>query len=154
MEIETLHCNLHRILVPSPTLPPATTTNAWITASSGGLVVDPAAHTEHTQKELIGDLRSFQPTAIFLTHHHHDHIGAAQQIRNHFGIPIIAHKSTAELLPFDIDQEVVEGDHFQTGGDIWTAHHTPGHAPGHMCLLAKSDRSLIMEIWLPEKEIF
>ena len=143
MNIETLHGNLHRILVPSPTLPPATTTNAWITARTGGLIVDPAAHTEHTQQELIAHLHSFEPSAVFLTHHHHDHIGAAQRVRDYFGVPIIAHKRTAELVPFDIDNEVTEGDHFHTGEDVWTAFHTPGHAPGHLCLLAESDRSLI-----------
>ena len=143
MEIESFHANLHRILVPSPTLPPATTTNAWITASFGGLVVDPAAHTEKTQQELIEHLQNYQPTCIFLTHHHHDHIGAAQRIRDHFGIPICAHNQTALLVPFDVDQTIDEGHQFETGGDIWTAVHTPGHAPGHLCLLAESDRSLI-----------
>ena len=36
-----------------------------------------------------------------------------------------------------------EGDQFNTGEDVWTAFHTPGHAPGHLCLLAESDRSVI-----------
>lgn len=143
MEIETLHANLHRILVPSPTLPPATTTNAWITAQTGGMVIDPAAHTTDTQQRLIKHLAEFQPSAIFLTHHHHDHIGAAEILRDHFNIPIIAHKQTNELVTFQVDQHVDDGHEFSSGGDTWTAIHTPGHAPGHLCLLSKSDRSLI-----------
>ncbi len=143
MEIETLHPNLHRILVPSPTLPPATTTNAWITAKTGGMVVDPAANTPATQQTLIDHLEEFQPSAVFLTHHHHDHIGSAEILRDHFNIPIIAHKRTDELIKFQVDHRIDEGHQFASGGDIWTAIHTPGHAPGHLCLISKADRSLI-----------
>ena len=143
MEIETLHSNLHRILVPSPTLPPATTTNAWITADVGGLVVDPAAHTRNNQQVLLDRLTEFQPSAVFLTHHHHDHIGSAQILRDYFSIPIISHKKTADLVTFQVDQLVDEGHQFSTGGDTWTAIHTPGHAPGHLCLLSDADQSLI-----------
>lgn len=143
MEIETLHKNLHRILVPSPTLPPATTTNAWITAETGGMVVDPAANTERNQKVLIDRLSEFQPSAVFLTHHHHDHIGSATVIREHFDIPIIAHKLTDDLVRFTVDKQVDEGHQFTHGGDTWTAIHTPGHAPGHLCLISDADQSLI-----------
>jgi len=143
VEIETLHPNLHRILVPSPTLPPATTTNAWITAKTGGMVVDPAANTKGTQQTLIKHLAEFQPSAVFLTHHHHDHIGSAEILRKHFSIPIIAHKCTDELVHFDVDWLIDDGHQFSNGGDTWTAIHTPGHAPGHLCLISKADRSLI-----------
>ena len=143
MHTETLRPNLHRILVPSPTLPPATTTNAWITADSGGLVIDPAAHTEKNQQLLLKTLQKYTPSAVFLTHHHHDHIGAAEIIREYFDIPILAHEDTADLVPFRVDLQVDHGDHLGTGTDTWTAIHTPGHAPGHLCLLSEQDNSLI-----------
>jgi len=143
MQKETLRPNLHRILVPSPTLPPATTTNAWITADSGGLVIDPAAHTDKNQQLLLETLEKYTPSAVFLTHHHHDHIGAAEIIRDHFDIPILAHEATADLVPFRVDLRVDHGDRLGIGADTWTAIHTPGHAPGHLCLLSEQDRSLI-----------
>ena len=128
MEIETAYTNLHRILVPSPTLPPATTTNAWITAQTGGMVIDPAAtHVGHSTVDRAPHRIS---APVFLTHHHHDHIGAAEIVRDHFSIPIIAHKQTDELVTFQVDQHVDDRQEFSSGGDTWTAIHTPGHAPG------------------------
>ena len=107
------------------------------------MVVDPAANTEKNQKILIERLSEFQPSAVFLTHHHHDHIGSATLLREHFDIPIIAHKLTDELVHFPVDKQVDEGHHFTHGGDTWTAIHTPGHAPGHLCLISNADQSLI-----------
>lgn len=143
MEVEKITDELHRILVPSPTLPPATTTNAWVLGAHKGIVIDPAAHTSTNQELLIERLTPFQPSAIFLTHHHHDHIGAAERLREHFQIPILAHKETENLLPFSIDQSIADGHVFSVGTDQWTAIHTPGHAPGHLCLMAESTRSVI-----------
>lgn len=143
MQTETLRPNLHRILVPSPTLPPATTTNAWITEDHGGFVVDPAAHTDKNRQILLDTLEHYAPSAVFLTHHHHDHVGAAEVIREYFDIPILAHTGTANLVPFRIDRLVEHGERLHTGTDTWTAIHTPGHAPGHLCLLSDVDHSLI-----------
>lgn len=143
MQIESLRPDLHRIVVPSPTLPPATSTNAWITDSQQGLVVDPAAHTAENQTALIEHLKPFAPRAVFLTHHHHDHIAAVRSIRDHFGIPVLAHKDTAALIDVPIDQHIEHGDQLTMTQDVWTAIHTPGHAPGHLCLLSQKDRTVI-----------
>ena len=143
MHIESLRTDLHRIVVPSPTLPPATTTNAWITDSKRGLVKDPAAHIPSTQAALITHLTPFSPRAVLLTHHHRDHIAAAQAIREHFNIPVLAHKKTAALIDIPVDQHVKDGEQLTMTEDVWTAVHTPGHAPGHLCLLSKQDRTVI-----------
>ena len=143
MHIESLRTDVHRIVVPSPTLPPATTTNAWITDSKRGLVVDPAAHTSSNQAALITHLTPFAPRAVFLTHHHRDHIAAAQAIRDHFNIPILAHKKTAALIDIPVDQHIEDGEQLTMTHDVWTAIHTPGHAPGHLCLLSQKDRTVI-----------
>ena len=143
MNIETLHSKSSSYLGSESDVTTGNHYKCLDYSHKGGLIVD-QPHTQITPNKSYSTTFSlFQPSAIFLTHHHHDHIGAAQRIRDSFGIPIIAHKLTAELVPFNIDQEVNEGDQFNTGEDVWTAFHTPGHAPGHLCLLAESDRSVI-----------
>lgn len=142
MKLETIRENLHCIRVPSPTLPPATTTNCWILGDQHGWIVDPAAHRTHTQTELIELLRPFQPNGIFLTHHHHDHIGSATLLAETFQIPIYAHPKTAELISTPC-LPVLNSEHIHLNGEIWIAIHTPGHAPGHLCLLSNRDKSLI-----------
>ena len=142
MHLETIRENLHCIRVPSPTLPPATTTNCWILGDQHSWIVDPAAHRTDTQHALIELLRPFQPTGIFLTHHHHDHIGAALLLSETFLIPIYAHPKTAELLSIPY-HPILDNESIQINGEMWTAIHTPGHAPGHLCLLSNVDQSLI-----------
>ena len=143
MPIEYLRPDLLRIIVPSPTIPPATTTNAWVTDAKDGLVVDPAAHTTETKNTLLKTLAPFQPQAIFLTHHHRDHIGAATFLREQLQVPIFAHAETASLIDFTVDKQIDDGTTFSMRNDTWTAIHTPGHAPGHLCLLSSQDNSFI-----------
>lgn len=142
MQAETLRENLHCIRVPSPTLPPATTTNCWILGDHQGLIVDPAAHKPDTQYELLAHLQDFSPKGIFLTHHHHDHIGAAQMLSDALSIPIFAHHRTADLVPFSCT-EWHPDQVFELANETWHTIHTPGHAPGHLCLLSSLDRSMI-----------
>ena len=143
MIVETIRDNLYCIRVPSPTLPPATTTNCWILGQQGGWIVDPAAHKPETQTQLEGLLKDFSPSGIFLTHHHHDHIGAANVLSERFRIPIIAHPCTAELLNFKECIPWQDGQIFTVANEEWTAVHTPGHAPGHLCLLSNLDGSMV-----------
>lgn len=142
MQLETIRENLHCIRVPSPTLPPATTTNCWILGNRDSWIVDPAAHRTGTQSMLIEMVRPFQPTGVFLTHHHHDHIGSATLLSETFQIPIYAHPKTAELLSLRC-QAVLPQQELTIDGELWTAIHTPGHAPGHLCLFSNTDQSLI-----------
>ncbi len=143
MQTESLRTDLHRIAVPSPTLPPATTTNAWVLGARSGIVIDPAAHTAGNQKQLIDTLTPFSPQAIFLTHHHRDHTAAVQSLKKHFGTPVYAHRETAQLLDFEVDRLIEAEERLPVGSDTWKAVHTPGHAPGHLCLLSDHDQSLI-----------
>lgn len=142
MHLETIRENLHCIRVPSPTLPPATTTNCWILGDQYSWIVDPAAHRTDTQHDLTELLRPFQPAGIFLTHHHHDHIGAALLLSESFQIPIYAHPKTAELLSIPY-LPILDTEQIQINDEMWTAIHTPGHAPGHLCLLSNRDQSLV-----------
>ena len=140
--VRTLRPGLGVVPVPSPTLPPATHTNAWILGDKEVLVIDPAGIDASARDMLADSVQDRIVTGIFLTHHHGDHIGGAQDLRSRTGAPILAHTRTAAQLPFPVDILHSDGDSIETDVESWTVLHTPGHASGHLCLLA-SDGHLI-----------
>jgi glyoxylase-like metal-dependent hydrolase (beta-lactamase superfamily II)/8-oxo-dGTP pyrophosphatase MutT (NUDIX family) len=128
----------------APTLPPATTQNCYLLDGDPILVVDPGsprpqewAALDHT---LRGMARDGRETVIVLTHHHVDHVGAAQHAKDAFGARVVAHRATQDALPRRLVDEAIDDGHvFDLGA--WGARkwrvralHTPGHAPGHLAL--------------------
>jgi glyoxylase-like metal-dependent hydrolase (beta-lactamase superfamily II) len=134
----------------SPTLPPAKHTNL-VVLGEPGLIIDPAATMRNEQQRGIDMIRTqkrqgITHQAIFLTHHHHDHIGAAQRFAQDLSLPIWAHETTAQLLGFQIHRTFADDEVLPTatGEDSgWIALHTPGHAPGHLCLWNPQSRQLV-----------
>ena len=151
------HGHIDRLIVPSPTLPPATTTNCWRIYSHTEkirIIIDPAAVESAIQQELLDSLPDTVEW-IFLTHHHHDHIGSATFIREKKGIKIASSQETADRLSFDVDHilshnDMIEiEDHvvFSTRQENQSPHSlrvllTPGHAPGHICF------QHLQELWI------
>lgn len=130
----------------TPTLAPATHTNGYLVGGAQFVIVDPASPYPDQQAVLRHVLQrrldaGDQPLAVLLTHHHRDHIGAACFVRDWLGIPIAAHAKTAELLDFDVDERIEDGQCWDLGQDalgtpwILEAMFTPGHAPGHVCFI-------------------
>ena len=98
--------------VPTPTLPPATHTNAYLVGPPEGgeaVLIDPgtpfpreierleqavrAAAEPHGHPERTVELQE-----ILLTHHHGDHVGAVRHLAKTFGVPVAAHRATADKL--------------------------------------------------------
>ena len=133
---------LWRIPLPTPTLPPASTTNHYLVGERHAVLVDPSAPARSSRDKLVALLDAARQhgvavEALFLTHHHRDHVGAAVDLRVRLGLPVWAHARTAELIPeiavdrLIADEEVVAEN---ADGSRWQAVHTPGHAPGHLVL--------------------
>ena len=85
-----------------------------------------------------GRLKGLEPIAILATHHHPDHVGGADALRDRLELPIWAHAMTAQRLEgvVDIDMLIQDGERIVLEGPTPTALsalHTPGHAPGHLC---------------------
>lgn len=129
-----LASGLSVVPVRSPTLPPATHTNAWLLGTRQVVVVDPAGAWEAPRQALRDALDGVEVAAIFLTHHHPDHIGGVADLRARTGAPVLAHQHTAAQVDFEIDQLLDEGDVLETDAGSWQVLHTPGHARGHLCL--------------------
>ncbi len=133
---------LWRLPLTTPTLPPATMTNHYLVGDLEAVLVDPAAPARVDQNRLAALLEEAQRAgivvqALFLTHHHRDHVGAALDLRARLGLPVWAHARTADLLPeIRVDRLVADAEMVarNADGSPWQAIHTPGHAPGHLVL--------------------
>lgn len=112
------------------------------------LVVDPTEQAPYIL-ELLGE-RSC--AAIVLTHAHWDHVGAAKELRELTGAPVIASTVDAPLIdgseplghnrrsfePCTVDRAVDDGETVEIGSMKWQVMVTPGHTPGSMCLFLDS----------------
>lgn len=125
----------------TPTLPPATHTNAYLIGQDELILVDPATDDPTDQRKLMELLAQLDRSgrrlgAIVLTHHHPDHTGAVKVVQQATGAPLWAHPLTMEKLPgWTLDRALHDGDvvDLGPGGPIHILH-TPGHAAGHICL--------------------
>ncbi len=68
---------------------------------------------------------------ILLTHHHGDHIAAADAVRARYGAPIAGAAADAKRLP-KLDMSVGEGDTVALGRATAQVLDTPGHTVGHV----------------------
>jgi endoribonuclease LACTB2 len=130
----------------APGLPPVTHTNAFLVGAGPRYLIDPGAIEAEEHERLFKVLDAHQSagrtlSGIVLTHHHRDHIGAANVVAHRYGVPIWAHERTAQALAGQVSVERLlgEGDRLDLGprpdgGGAWylQAQHTPGHASGHL----------------------
>lgn len=142
---------LRRLPLRSPTLPPATHTNLYVVGQGAMLLVDPGTPDgEENDRALraLDELASegHRVTAILLSHHHYDHMSGLEHLQGRLGVPLWAHAKTAERLRargLRIDRFIEEGERLPFGPQGLRALLTPGHAPGHLCLLDEESGGLI-----------
>ncbi len=138
----------------TPTLPPATHTNAFLLGNRQTVLVDPATPYEDEIERLRDALaaardRGMEITAIWLTHHHPDHIGAVEILRRELGVPVCAHPLSVEPLArfgIGVDRELHDGERVVLAGEPdfpIRVYHTPGHTRGHLCFHEENTGSLI-----------
>lgn len=95
---------------------------------------------------------------IILTHCHHDHTGAVNEVVAATGARVYIHEADADLLGNDsyvgarifgedcpmikADVRLKEGDKIDLGANVLEVLHTPGHTPGCICLYERETKSL------------
>jgi len=118
----------------------------WDAAGRAALI-DPGGEAER----LLADVaqRGLTLEKILLTHGHLDHVGAAVELRDALGIPIVgparSEQFWLDLLPqqaelfgfppavaFTPDQWLEDGDTIEVGAIRFEVLHCPGHTPGHV----------------------
>lgn len=140
--------------LPTPTLPPAAYTNAYVVGREKAILVDPGAPDPEVIDGLVAAIRQLERTGprlteIWLTHHHPDHVGGVERVRRALGLPVRAHRLTGERLArrgIALDGELADGERFRHGPgptDFLRVVHTPGHARGHLVFLEESGGSLV-----------
>jgi glyoxylase-like metal-dependent hydrolase (beta-lactamase superfamily II) len=112
--------------------------NVWIIGdSSQALVVDAAHDADAIERALDGR----RLTAIVCTHAHNDHVNAAPDLAERTGAPILLHPADLPLWRLTHpdrapDARLADGERLTVAGVSLTVLHTPGHAPGAVCLYA------------------
>ena len=78
---------------------------------------------------------------ILNTHHHYDHVGGNQKLKEKYGASIIGYKEDKERIPgidiFVDDQETWIHENFEA-----KVIHVPGHTLGHVCFYFTKEESI------------
>ncbi|MFI1101341.1 MBL fold metallo-hydrolase [Streptomyces melanogenes] len=112
--------------------------NVWIVGDDEEAVVVDAAHDAQAILAALGG-RTLR--AIVCTHAHNDHIDAAPELAEATGAPVLLHPDDLPLWKLTHpdrapDGELADGQTVTVAGTDLTVLHTPGHAPGAVCLYA------------------
>jgi glyoxylase-like metal-dependent hydrolase (beta-lactamase superfamily II) len=110
--------------------------NVWVVGDDDECVVIDAPHSVDDILAVVGG-RTVK--AIIATHAHDDHVRVAPELRRRVGAPILLHpadKPVWELTHGDElwDVDLSDEQSIKVAGASMKVLHTPGHAPGAVCL--------------------
>ncbi len=113
--------------------------NVWVIGDDAECIVIDAPHSVEDILSLVGE-RTVK--AIVCTHAHDDHVRVAPALRLATMAPILLHPADRpvwELTHTDElwDVDLSDGLELTVGGTVLQVLHTPGHAPGAVCLYAE-----------------
>lgn len=128
----------------------------WCDKKKEAALIDPGGDAE-LLKEAVSKL-NVNVKKILITHAHLDHVGAAVELAEHYGVKIVGSSIEDEFLfnalpeqclqfsapyiikPFLPDQWLKEGDKIELGDVTLEVLHCPGHTPGHIVFIDFHDK--------------
>lgn len=128
-----------------------------LSSNSSCFIVDPGCSTREEENELrqYTDSKNVQPIAVINTHCHIDHILGNAFCCHEWNIPLWMHSLdlpnlnmgtvVADMygLPYQPSPQPVRlldnETHIELGSERLDILFTPGHAPGHICLVSDPD---------------
>ncbi|HEX6149928.1 MBL fold metallo-hydrolase [Nocardioides sp.] len=110
--------------------------NIWVVGNDDECLVIDAPHDVDAILEVVAG-RTVR--AIVCTHAHDDHVRVAPELRERTGAPVLLHPDDRPLWELTHrdhlwDADLTDGQSLSIGGTAVTVLHTPGHAPGAVCL--------------------
>jgi hydroxyacylglutathione hydrolase len=78
-------------------------------------------------------------TDILVTHHHYDHTGGIEELKNRYRCRVVAPDAEASGIP-SVDETVLENDKVNVGSLEARVIETPGHTAGHISYHFATDR--------------
>ena len=126
------------------------------------MIIDPGCANEHEKKILTDyiEANNLDPKILINTHCHLDHIFGNHFISKKYSLTPKMHAKDLPLLhkaleiaklynvslePPPLKTELVkEDDIIELGDTLWKVIFTPGHAPGHICLLNEKNKKIIV----------
>ena len=128
------------------------TSMIWSTETMEGVFIDPGGEVDR----LMGAAEQFgvKIVAVWLTHGHLDHAGAATAVSERTGCPIIGPHEDDQWLLDELeaqgakygitdgrnvkpDRYLHDGDELELAGLKFGVAHCPGHTPGHVVIYNK-----------------
>lgn len=112
--------------------------NVWVLGDDDTCVVIDAPHTVDGILDVVGGRTV---TAIVCTHAHDDHVRVAPALSDRTSAPILLHPDDRPLWDLTHpgrhwDGDLADGQTIDVAGTALRVLHTPGHAPGAVCLYA------------------
>ena len=102
------------------------------------VLIDPGADPD----TLASMLEDSTPMAILLTHAHHDHIGALDEMKERLNGPVYIHPADSHM-GVAADRWFADGDTFTLGEFTLQIIHTPGHTHGMVTLMLPDNRAIV-----------
>jgi len=78
---------------------------------------------------------------ILNTHHHYDHVGGNQELKERYGASVIGYKEDKDRIP-EIDTLVDDKEIWQQENFEAKIFHIPGHTLGHICFYFYNEESV------------
>lgn len=112
--------------------------NVWLFGDDEEVVVIDAPHDADA---IVGAVNGRRVVAVVCTHGHNDHVNAAPALADAVDAPILLHPEDRVLWDMTHpdrapDGELADGQVVKVAGTELRVVHTPGHAPGAVCLYA------------------
>jgi glyoxylase-like metal-dependent hydrolase (beta-lactamase superfamily II) len=112
--------------------------NVWLLGNDDEVVVIDAPHDADAIEAAVG---SRNLVAVVCTHAHDDHVRCAPEVGERLSAPVLLHPDDRVLWDLvharhEPDGALRDGMDLEVAGTRLTVLHTPGHAPGAVCLHA------------------
>lgn len=125
------------------------------------IIIDPGCydHKENSELENFIETNNLKPKALINTHCHLDHIFGNSFVANKYSLVPIMHQLDMPMLEYaplaaekygvrmgqlpNKQQFIEEGDVISFGNSVFEVLFTPGHSPGHICLLNRKEKILL-----------